>query len=86
MLKKALFTTVMIILGGCGMLSFSTPSRFPQLSEHIIIGPGTYLIPQWSSDSRYLAFVDESQDPILKVYDTKTETSWNVATSGSSGT
>lgn len=68
------------MLAGCGLLFRSAPPRFPQFSERQIAGPGVYQIPQWSPDGRYLAFLDTSRDPILKVYDTETETSWNVAT------
>lgn len=80
-LKKTLFVALTTILVGCGVLSPSAPPRFPQLGEYRVAGPGVYQIPQWSPDSRYLAFTDLSGNPTLTIYDTETETSWNVATS-----
>jgi Tol biopolymer transport system component len=82
MLKKAIFTVSLIILGVYWMVTLtpSAPPRFPQFSERRVAGPGVYEIPQWSRDSRYLAFLDVSREPILKVYDSQTEMGWNAAT------
>jgi hypothetical protein len=79
LLKKVAFIVLMTALTGCGMLFRSAAPRFPQFGEYSIAGPGVYQIPQWSSDSRYLAFLDVSGNPMLRVYDTETEASWNVA-------
>lgn len=79
-LKKSIFVALTTILVGCGMSSPSAPPRFPQLGEYRVAGPGVYQIPQWSPDGRYLAFADVTQDPILKVYDTETQASWDVVT------
>lgn len=84
MLKITLYVILMVILGACEFLSAAVPSRFPQFAEYRIEGPGTFQIPQWSFDSRYLAFLDVSRIPTLRVYDTETEASWNVATNVSS--
>lgn len=84
MIKNSLFAVFTVLLVGCSILSPSAPPRFPQLAEHQVAGPGTYQIPQWSSDSRYLAFLDVSSAPILKVYDTETKTIRNVASGISS--
>ena len=73
-LMVALFAGFMTILTGC-----AAPARFPQFAEQSIAGPGVYKIPQWSSDSRYLAFEDISR-PSLMVFDTGDKTTWSVAT------
>src|SRR5262245_50235431 len=86
MLKKAIFVAltalmgIVAIIGSHLLLSPPAPPRFPQFSEQTVLGPGVYHIPQWSSDSRYLAFIDGYGDESLKVYDTETKTIWTVAT------
>lgn len=84
MIKQALLMLLMAILVGCMTLFPVAPPRFPQFDERRIAGPGTYQIPQWSPDGRYLAFLDVSRDPILKVYDTEAKAIRNVATNVSS--
>jgi hypothetical protein len=76
--KKIIFVPFMLLLVGCGVLFPSAPPRFPQFAEHSIAGPGSYQIPQWSPDSRYLAFIDRA--PNLLVYDTQTQSTWTIAT------
>lgn len=68
-------------MAGCGIL-FSASPRLPQFSEHSIIGPGAYTIPQWSPNSRYLAFLDLT--PNLIVYDTENGNQWTEASDVSS--
>ena len=84
MVKKAVFVVFIAILVGCGMLFPSAPPRFPQFGEYSIAGPGSYDLPQWSPDSRYLAFLERSRDPTLMIYDTETQSTWTVATNVSS--
>lgn len=79
LVKKAFTVALLTILTGCRAVSPSAPSRFPQFSEHLIAGPGIYRLPQWSADSRYLAFIDVSRDSTLMIYDSEAKTSWNVA-------
>lgn len=62
---------------------FSPPPQFPQFGEYRIAGPSSYRIPQWSPDSRYLAFID-SQAQTLMVYDSETRSTWQVAANVSS--
>lgn len=84
MSKKIVFVILMSVLVGCQMLSSSRLARFPQFAEHRVAGPGTYQIPQWGPDGRYLAFFDVAKDPILMVYDTETEKKWQVVTTNNS--
>jgi hypothetical protein len=77
-LKKAVLIAFIAILAGCSVLS-PAPPRFPQFGEYSIAGPGNYALPQWSPDSRYLAFADGTLDPILMIYDTETKATWEVA-------
>lgn len=77
-MKKALVITITLLIGYM-MLSNPPPPRFPQFNEHAITGPGTYTLPQWSPDSRYLAFLQTSSR-VLKIYDTQTRLIWNVGT------
>ena len=82
MLKKAVFVVLIALvafIGSQALSSPSPPSRFPQFSEALVLGPGVYKIPQWSSDSRYLAFIDAYGDESLKLYDTETKSLWTVA-------
>lgn len=78
MMKKALFIAITLLIGYM-MLSNSPPSRFPQFNEHAITGGGRYILPQWSPDSRYLAFLQTSP-AVLKIHDTQTRLVWNVGT------
>lgn len=84
MLKTAFLFVLLVFLGACQLFPASVPSRFPQFAEYRIDGPGTFQIPQWSFDSRYLAYLDVSRTPTLMVHDTETEASWHVATNISS--
>jgi Tol biopolymer transport system component len=80
--KRFVFVVLigMIAIIGSRLLSSpSVPARFPQFSEEYVAGPGVYHIPQWSSDSRYLAFIDGYGDESLKLYNTETKTTWTVA-------
>lgn len=66
------------ILGGCGGMS-RLPVRFPDFAEQAIAGPGSYRLPRWSPDGRYLAFLDASNAVIdLEVYDTHSGRIWTV--------
>jgi hypothetical protein len=78
-IKKFAFLVFAVVLVIWKLWPVSVPPRFPQFNEHVIAGPGSYEIPQWSADSRYLAYVDLSGNHSLAVYDTETEARWNVA-------
>ncbi|MCA0454783.1 MAG: hypothetical protein LCI00_12490 [Chloroflexi bacterium] len=79
MLKKALVLVFIVLVGiTYKLFSISIPLRFPQFEEYPIAGPGEYYLPQWSNDSRYLAYIERSKDPTLVVYDSQTKVSWNV--------
>ena len=78
MAKKIIVVPMMVMLVGCGVLFPAAPPSFPQFAERSIAGPGSYQIPQWSPDSRSLAFIDRA--PNLLVYDTQTQSTWTVAT------
>jgi hypothetical protein len=69
----------LLLMGGWRFIT-AAPQRFPQFAERSITPPGSYDNPQWSPDSRYLAFVSGTLDAALVVYDTLTERSWTVAT------
>jgi hypothetical protein len=77
MLNKAILVAITALVAGCGILFPSAPVRFPQFSEYPVAGRGVYQIPQWSPDSRYLAFLDRA--PNLVIYDTETGRSWTAA-------
>lgn len=68
---------IFITTTGCSVLS-PAPARFPEFVERQIAGPGNYNLPQWSPDSRYLAFMYENFYWTLSVYDTQTNTSWDI--------
>lgn len=75
--------TLGFIIGGCSAL-YRSPERFKEFAEHQIAGPGSYELPQWSPNSRYIAYIEGSQTLTLAIYDTVTGLSWQVAASISS--
>lgn len=77
MIRTAVAVATLLALAGCSVLS-PAPARFPEFVERQIAGPGNYNLPQWSPDSRYLAFLYENFYWTLSVYDTQTNTSWDI--------
>lgn len=63
---------------------FPAPVRFPHFDEHAVTSLGSYESPQWSSDSRYLAYFSEGYNTDLVVYDTLTKANWTAASGVSS--
>jgi len=72
-------TLFLLLLSGCALPPISAPSRFPEFQERAIASGSTYLLPQWSKDGQYLAYIDMRSET-LQVYDTNSETTWTVAT------
>ena len=81
MLSKVILVVLLVIGGAYYVLSTSPPPRFPQFAEYAISGVGTFDIPQWSSDSRYLAYLDTSNALSLSVYDTETKSTQTLVSS-----
>lgn len=75
---------ITLILAGCSILS-PAPPRFSEFAERQVVGPGSYAIPQWSPDSRYLAFISSSQFTNLEVYDSENNSQWTIASDVYSG-
>lgn len=76
----AAFLLMGALIGACGLV-VATPPRFPQFNERSVTDLGEYLLPQWSPDGRYLAFIDASAgNNELVVYDTQADKQWVVAT------
>jgi WD40 repeat protein len=65
----------------CGCRKSSTPPvRFPQFAERSVAGPGNYLLPRWSLDGRYLAYLSfDNARTNLMVYELQSEKHWTVA-------
>lgn len=77
-ISLCLILTVVLGLTSCG-----PPNRYPQFNEQAIAGSGTYDIPQWSPDSKYLGYLDTSDGlEKVNVYDSETGETWTVASSG----
>ena len=71
MLWKLIILVALMMISGCSQAFPTPPSRFPQLKETIVAGPGNYLLPQWSPDGRYLAFIENTTTQTqLLIYDT----------------
>lgn len=71
---------VFLLVTGYRLLVPPAPERFPQFAEQSITSPGLYASPQWSPDSRYLAYLNDGVSTALVVYDTQTGQSWTAAT------
>jgi Tol biopolymer transport system component len=68
------------LAAACGVIIGTPPANFPQFAEQAVTGLGEYLLPQWSPDGRYLAFIDASAgNNELVVYDTTKDRHWVVA-------
>jgi hypothetical protein len=68
------------LIGACGLVPAAPPPRFPQFEEQAVTSLGEYLLPQWSPDGRYLAFIDASAgNNELVVHDTHEDKRWVVA-------
>jgi hypothetical protein len=80
-LNKFVIFVIVLLIGWdvVRIVFFPAPERLPQFKEHAITFSGSYSNPQWSSDSRYLAYLDAGRSTELIVYDTLTNASWTAA-------
>lgn len=85
MVKRIIIIVFLISLTGCGLLYQPDLQRFPQFAEYPVTTGGAYRIPQWSSDGRYLAFIERARISNLVVYDVVNKTSWNAAVNVDNG-
>ncbi len=69
---------MMSLLTGCDALVSPEP-RLPQLNEHAITSPDHHGTPKWSSDGKYIAFLDYDSQT-LETYDVQTRRFRTVAT------
>lgn len=79
-MRKSRYLSLLItILTACNF-SGSPPPRLPELNEFAVTMSGDYMLPQWSPDGKYIAFIaDASGKKELSVYSIETKRRWVAA-------